>query len=679
MLACWAGFSLWSFSANGRISVGGLAVLLVLVVGCQLWGRLLLWSSGAADALAREFGLCFLAGAVSLGWMLLLARLVLPFSVVSCLVVLSLLGAALYARNSPRMQGWQSRRSVESWGLVSLLLSLFAAQFWCGHLHPQIVETPAFWVYRPYMEKFAHALLVGMFCTDAPPIEVGSPFFAGEPVSFYHYASYPTAAAVALADGQSPLEVLSAFWFPYGLFLVGLSAGVLGRIWFSPQAGAWATLGALAVPDPTYWAQDITCFSYQRLLEASSSSAYAVASAGLALAMVFQGRRLQSPRLIASGLAVVAGTALYKVNLVVVLLPIAAWVLIACPPRPASPAVRRLTALYLLACLAAIPLGMSLHYAPTFRFDSQLGHQYYQWVRPYVPPGPFWNWLGRAWSRPPAISQLPARGLWLAWATWQWWLVAVLVAWVARLRQRLRLDFLATLPLAVLSIYLGCALLLAPNANGDPFELQHRHFVWSYFLLLVWLCGTTVQLTRRTPARCVFESPTCALAVLLLPLVLGGPMRMPTTPNVFSKAFAAAGQFVDQASAADEAVIDAQGDPWLVTGALCGRRAFVCRDDDYAFAGQGNLAAARRDRLQAIQKLLAAQAAEQVESWRQLHGARWFVVHPETALAWPAELQANPAFNEGGYRVFDLQVVGRSVPAYQPSGSASPSTARSSP
>jgi hypothetical protein len=36
-------------------------------------------------------------------------------------------------------------------------------------------------------------------------------------------------------------------------------------------------------------------------------------------------------------------------------------------------------------------------------------------------------------------------------------------------------------------------------------------------------------------------------------------------------------------------------------------------------------------------------------------GIRWFVVHPGDPNVWPAEFRDQPAFESGGYRVYDMQ------------------------
>jgi hypothetical protein len=49
---------------------------------------------------------------------------------------------------------------------------------------------------------------------------------------------------------------------------------------------------------------------------------------------------------------------------------------------------------------------------------------------------------------------------------------------------------------------------------------------------------------------------------------------------------------------------------------------------------------------------------EQLGSFIQQTGIRWYILHPGDSLGWPADALAQPAFVSEGFRVYDLHSLG---------------------
>src|SRR5262249_30148050 len=71
----------------------------------------------------------------------------------------------------------------------------------------------------------------------------------------------------------------------------------------------------------------------------------------------------------------------------------------------------------------------------------------------------------------------------------------VLLGWRLRL-----LDRTAWIPLLAVGIYLTFVFALPLDGTlADPVELQHRPFIWPYFLVTAWAGGLAALLVRRIP------------------------------------------------------------------------------------------------------------------------------------------------------------------------------------
>lgn len=654
--------SIWPLRADGELTLRRVGALAVVAVSSLVWGRLVLLGCGWVRYRERDFGLSYLTGNLAVSLAIMALRLVSPWSVSRWVIGQLILGLVCWGWLRGPLSAWRPRRRTQGWDAVATLLSLLAASCWVSHLYPQVIQRPNAWIYRPYMENFSNWFKVGVFLLADAPVAVGSPYYAGEPLSLYHYGSYAWPAWVAESSAPLGLTVLASFWFPQMLFSIGLASYQLGRLWFGPASGAWCAWAVLAIPDPTFWADDIINLSWHRYLEASPNFGCSLAAAAVAVTLVTQGRRADSSRLMLAGVAAAYAAALFKFNIVVAVLPVVAWTLLAAGRPGTRWGGGWVGGLFSASVLLALWAGTQFRFAPTFKLDPQLGGEFARWIMLSLPLDRWWDFFDAAWNAPVRPRQIPGRALWLAWASLQWWLPAWVLLAVGVPSRRGGGWRKRAVPLWALVVYLVLGLGLHPNQNGDPFELQHRPFGWVYLLVVVWCAGLAVSWLQGRGARWI-ASPTLLFVGLLIPWWYGAQTRITAPPTVLAPGLVRASQFVARHTDPDEPLIDAEKDPWLIMGAICQRRTFVCRADDYTFAGQGALADSRLRLRRAVDRLLAATSLGEIAEWHTQHRARWLLVHPDTPLAWPPELVEQHAFAAGGYRVYDLVRLAPAEPA----------------
>ncbi|MFO0948992.1 MAG: hypothetical protein U1D30_24295 [Planctomycetota bacterium] len=649
----------WSFGTNGRLSAAEFTLLTTLVPLTLLWGRVLLCSLGLQAFFERTFPLAFLAGSLVLGFVLAVLRLFTPFHMGQLYWGAWLLGIPCYFWFARRIGSWGSSRRGEAAGLAATVLCLIATTFWLQHLCPQRIIGPDA-TYMPFFnENYSNAVNTLPMACELNPRKVGSFQFAGISLPFYHFASYTFPALLVRAGGQRLLDTQASFWCPLGFFLMGLSAYLLGASWFGHKAGYWCAVATNVIPDPTYWSVDILFFSQNRLCEASPATAYAIASAAPALMLVHRGVRRRSARCIACGLVLAFLSAYFKVNIIVTILPICMFVVLAGWLRTRDKMLWRMAAGFGAAVLVAYLVGINLRSAPTFKPDWEGGKRFIEYCGIFIPPDSalraFDPYL---WSELPWVA-IPARLVYLPVISLQWLLAFWAVVFLVTVVVERRITLLTGIPPVSLAVYAFLGVFLAPNENGDPWELHHRAFGWYYVLLATWSTGQTVRLLDRTRVRRFSHPYALGMLLLVIPYFVGQKIQIPQTDVVLSNGHIECADFLHFHMAPDEAYVDSEDDPWIVSTSMVERPTYVCFGPGYNFPGHGRLGPLRSERWRLIDELMAYTSAEAIREWSAKTGVRWCLLHPRTEVHWPPEILDAAVFQSRGYRVFDLPAIGR--------------------
>jgi hypothetical protein len=218
-------------------------------------------------------------------------------------------------------------------------------------------------------------------------------------------------------------------------------------------------------------------------------------------------------------------------------------------------------------------------------------------------------------------------------------------------------------PLLVMLNYVALALGLALDTKGigSPDELLNRPLVWAYFAVAAWTGGAVYHrlfgdaLPRARRNRFL-------LAALVL-LGFAGPLvhsaNLQTFPrwgprfasygaaNSVPTCLVDAARFLRDHSATDELIQDAGNDVRFIVAAFSERQAFAT----FATNRPPALLLERIEDLEALRRMTDVDEIRRFATERRI---AWYLLHPDTEIAWPAAVLDSPAFACGGYRVYRL-------------------------
>ena len=657
LAACVVGWTMWMWLTAGQVGWRLWAANASLVAIFSIWGRVLLVALGIDRLVPRSFLLPLLTGALAVTFGVAAARLLTPIGLLPWYAASWGVGGLLYLLLARRIGAWRPLPRGRWRELGATLLALAAVTLWIRHLSPLVIVTGDESHYRPFIEFFFHTTHATPLLIDGTPVSQGQFQFAGLPLSYYHYGSYAVPALVAWIAGCPVYDAMVGSWYPIGYFLLGGAAWSLGSVLFGPRAALWCLVAVLLVPDPSYWCAELGCFfSLNAFAETAPAMCYASACAALAVILMTLAARARRIDLVAAAVVVAGATVFFKANVVVAALPLVGLCFLVnwsrFENRARWPALITLIVLGLLGMAA----GTRLRSAPTIGLDPDLGQRYASYVLDEViPPESALDNL-RPWAlSPQQWIAVPARLALVTLVTFQLTVIPLLAALVACRWCWPSARSLRGLLIAALAIYLGSAVFLPPNANGDPFELQHRAFLWIYFLAAVWVAGVAARLYRGVGRRAL---PGFVVACILLcvPLVLGRELRVATEKPVPTGLVQAA-HFILKHGPSTDIVQDAANDPNLIVAALSQRRSYICISLEDTFPGSGALRATHTSRAAECQMLLGATTREELASFSRRTGVRWFVLHPDSQVAWPSDFVGAPAFQDRGFRIYDLTTV----------------------
>lgn len=655
LAACSLAFCFWTYRAQGTIRVAEALTLTGFALISWTAGRGLLAALGVDRVLDRAFPFVFLTGVSAVSFATSLLHIGTSLGVRGSYLIVTVAAFGLFFIQRERITDWVTLRVAERQGFYATAMTLLAATFWLQHCWPQRLAQDGVVRFRVFDEYYSNTVNMTPLLSAGNPFSWGSIHYAGESLSFYHWACYLPAAVLHIFGGQPANDTMTTLWFPLGMALMGWSAYSLAQVLFHRRAAFWAAALVMAVPDPTYWLSDIIVFSFDRLIEASAGMGYASGAAAVAVALTTLGVRHGQRRLLAAGVIGGFASCYFKVNIIVAVLPAILMVLVLGRGRLTRGARAGWIVGLLLTVLACYFAASRLRSAPTFRLDPNWGASFLDFVVMPTPGSSFVHAGMRLVDGPADPASVVARAGLVVAATFQILPLIYATLLLGATAAGKRLGWPHLLIVASLAFYGFLAVALAPNENGDPFELQHRAFCWYYLLLAAGIADAAVALLSVKAVR-RFAPLAIPLGVCLLwlPFAVGRQSAMPVTELSFSSGFVNACEFVRRHAAKDDVVLDSINDPWLVTIALTERRAFVCRDPNYNFPGSGALKETREARWRAADQLFRFDRAPDIADWGRQHGVRWVILHPRTPVRWPESVLAKPAFSSAGYRVIDL-------------------------
>jgi hypothetical protein len=663
----------WSARVGGPLTFGTLIFALLMPVTCFWVGRALLRIARVGEELARSFSIVFLVGTFASALILMTSRLFLPIDV-------RIDGALLCAFAILAQRPTVSSASPDSgrwFDVVIVAVALAASTFWAQDILRPNTGNGEAEIFSAWSDYFIHANATAMFSSVGSVVGQGNFQASGRPIIVYHYASYALPALLSAAGGLSAYEAVVALWAPLATFLAALAAYALVTSWWGRGAGTCALIGVLLVPDASVYGARNPWFAYHWLTQISPSLLYGIASSAIALLFIVRGAGNGNWRTLALGVLAGVSTFLFKAQIFVVAMPLVlGWPLLFARGIRLSHKALAGGVTAVLSGLAIVAINR-LHVGPTIRIDPSGALGFLQHSGRFLPDSAirvlYTHWLagGARLSSLAGLSLLALLGIFGA-------LLCVSTLMAIYAFGARRLQAVDALPAMSVLVYMALALGLGITAS---YELQHRPFVWAYFLVAAWTWGKIYTLLcERSPVLSRLDPWVPGLlAVVLLSIpwregagvqAAGPPWAGPHTRVAVPRGLVDCAEFLRTKTRKDAVIQDSAGDEQVILGGLSERRSYLCRPREIA----GNQDFPHKDeilaRIGAFDRLRKASTREKLAQLSAETGVRWYVLHPGDHVDWPEDVQARPAFASHGYTVYRLH------PAATESRSSVESTAR---
>jgi len=603
------------------------------------------------------FALDFLLGVTVISVGVMTWTFFVPVSLWVLLIVLLAAVASI-----PRFLPSHRRDPLSALGLLSVIVSLVAATGWSQDLIFPTTSVDRAVVFKPWSDFFIHATFVARSLRAETLFQVGNYEWKGFPAIFYHYASYSIPICLAKVGSLPGYATVVGFWAPFGSFLTGLASYALGRVFWSQAAGLAALVATSLIPDMALLNSAHPTYGYFWLQHASPGGLYAVAVAGIALILIFQGVREGRRVWIASGVVTGAFVVFFKIQIFAAAFPLlVSFAIVGWPPR------KQWQWLILGGCVAAgvamLPLANRFYVGPNVQFDLSGSVWYWQVLAKMANGTPVESWYRVFNNIHPFPSHLAlAIGLLLVNALGIFAIVAPLIWLFVACRKMWQAS--EGISLAAIAILMLMTFGMGGTGTSDnAHEFIHRPFVWAYWLVGSLAAGRLFSLLARRRrqlwTRAVVVS---SIALTLIPVCYGSGLQRGkgSVGNVRSSIRVDRGlidcaRYISDQPPADAVVQDSQLDKFLIVGGLTDRPSFAARVDEWTRQSKVFRESGYREQLGKLQRLQQATTIPDLQRYVRETGIRWYVAHPDDANRWPAEFRNQPAFESNGYRVYDMQ------------------------
>ena len=652
--------------AYGRTVVGIAPVAAALLIAAlsllygRALGRLLRLPAAASHRSAFELVAGF--GGVSL--VHLTATAALNLTALAALPVDLVCGAALFAGTVvPRPPG-VTRPAARRSGAIAIDVCVILAcgalvAFWTRETTLSIPDAERTGVFRAWQDFFLHASEI-TYLRDYPAFDRHAQYLAGAPQPLYHRASYAMSGLYSSVSGVPSLETATTFWMPTGLLLCALATYGYGCALGGGLAGLAGVTAVFLFPDPSTYALKNQFLGFSWLMQVSPGSGYAVALTLLALIVIATADRWPDRWGFAVAAALVGAAAAFRVHIaglaggMLVLLICFTW-------RPAL--TRRRIAIIFAALLAAagvVALMESVALAPHFLTGHSHPLLFLQLVHGMADaPTTYSTWTnGRSTVETFVIGYVmllvSACGLAIP---------ALVVVWLGDMLGKAGRRVLL-FPIALVLTQIAIILIVPTAASGDLSDLGHRPFVLIYAVAAASVGAAGGRLLAGWSTR-TYGDELPGLVVLagimmagsLVPLKMGPHLQqrygqhlalIPVRVEDFE-----AGRFVRRHSMPGEYLLAADDDPLAFFVGVTERTAWLSRRDLYQHIG-GTTGALAEERA-AAHDALAPLTFEQLKSFGQSHGVRWYVANTPASQLWPAAVTSRCAYCGRVIQVYDLR------------------------
>jgi hypothetical protein len=662
-------FSAWLLVASGSLPVLAVFYFLLLSITAYYLGRIVLRPVTLPNNLTRCYPLIFLIGTLVWALMIFALHSFLPGSLriwslflFGCAVVGQF---AIHGRQAPP----QEERAEALMGILVVLLSLVLATCWARGLLRSEQRMGDVTVFRHWRDAFDHSGIAMGMLSHEHLWRFGHKELSQTSIPVYHYGSYFPMAALASYGRLSTYEAVIAFWTPFGTFLSGLAAYVLAASLGRRSGGFWAMLALLALPDASWYGFKNGWFRYHWMQQIAPAGMYSCASAAVAVLFLLEAQRSRSRIALGFAIAFLGATLWFKAHIFAVLAPLLLiWFILCYPPCSVPWRILLLQAVGLLALLAVM-VSNKYHLGPRIEPNVEYFDTYCRYVASECQPGP-----GKALVEGGAAAAgrtryyLTATALVLV-STFGGLLVVlplltVWAWWVKKLQAADLFPWLAILIYALVLVGLDDRIV-----GIHPWELLHRPFVWSWFLVLVWCVAKAWMLLAEVRWLHWTSHPAvlCVSALVLLPLpwymardIQHGKTRWSDSNSYLPipTGLVECGRYIAHHSPRTDIVQDSQNDGVAYAfGSQAERRSYLARPWLWAQARKPAIQDEVQHRVAMTEQLKIATTVQQIREIAAQTGIRWYLVHPDDHFPWPAAVLAAPAYRAEGFAVYDLSTV----------------------
>lgn len=654
--------SFWQVRTSGTLHLAGVAASVIFVFVCQAYGRVACQNATRFFDMQTGPAAWMLIGFFIVNTLLFVLTLASPLGMPVHVWMLAggALGLALLAGKRRAAVPFAASDLPEC---LIVLASAIAATLWCTDAQTRVVH-PQQVVYQIWQDVFIHVREISVFAQAHGLSSIHDMKFAGAPAPIYHVASYMASAAFSAMGGLSAMEAYASFQLPFGIFLTGLAAYWLtGSLW-----GAWpglaAALAILFLPDAFAQGFGNRYLGYHFLVQVNLGMLYGVACIAVAWTLMFHGCRRRQVMPVVLSYVFLLVCLFYKAHVFVA----NALLLLLYPCMFFADLKRRsrvlLGVVFLAAFATAIHLSQSVARIPVLRLDGSGIGQYIMGLMVDYDPGvirAFFNRVLIEEHHPKLLEAVYAAAMLLL-STFGFWLFVTPAVLLAA-RRRIAPALLA-FPVLIIANYLIMAMGLALDNRdvGTPDELLNRPLVWAYFAVAAWTTGAGYHLWlgNRLPDNRLARAGLIVLTAMLPLSTALSARNLQTFPgrpgfatyeqfNAVPLCLLQAATFIHANSKPADVMQDSRNDPRFIVTALAERQLYLA---DSTFGGH---TAHHQQRLRELDALVHLTDFATLRATALKMGIAWYLLHPETPVAWPAATLQHAVFACNGYRVFHFQ------------------------
>lgn len=545
-------------------------------------------------------------------------------------------------------------------GMIVLLLSGIGATLLCRDPLSIPIHENGMIYFPVWGDSFIHTCFVNAFVQADGLHKISNVYMSGTPLPFYHYASYLMPAAIVSFTHVSAFIIFSCFLIPVGAFLLGLAGFTLAYAFWRGWSAVAATVAVLFLPDAYYQGFQNKFLSYHFHLHVGPANFYGLVCAALAWLFMIQGCRVKKLSLVFGGYLFLGMTLCYKAQLFIatafVLLLFPCFFFLQCGK------VKKM----LVACGLMILFIFVIHFSQRFPSVPMIAlngggiHKYCkvlsEWTNDGLLHAFLWEHL---WQHPLSFPWYHLlAGVMLYFCTLGACGLGVINV-LFFLRQKVD-AIVWSFPCLIIINYLVMSLGLSMDSKHieHPEELLNRPLVWAYFAVATWtasgfyflLCNT--QPPKTLTKRILFG--VMLVGCLMMPLFFAhGVQTMPMwnitlKSNAVPDAMVEALDFIKHNSQPSDIIQGSESDPLCIASSLAERQNYVITTSHLSKQVDQLLV----QRTKEVEDFKQMATEEELRLFIKTHPISWYLLRPETRVAWPDSFKNSFVFQSGGYRVY---------------------------